>query len=140
MAAYKTSFACSCSSIAAASEQNPGWTGDVCITALRLAVSHRKRSAGGSAAIVFWSLPSPSQIFWKARRCLSNSLISSSPTNAAHRLSSNVNCICKNRCPRQYSTTPTLINSSRSTRGTRRTMAYSNKSFPCILSLVYKHT
>src|SRR5690554_1123413 len=45
----------------------------------------------------------------------------------------------RNRCPRQYSTTPMLMYSPRSTRGTNRMTAYSNTCMLGILCGSYKY-
>jgi hypothetical protein len=48
--------------VSSGSVQKPGWTLDVCKTVLRVAVSHRKRDAGGNAAMGLPHCRLPSQI------------------------------------------------------------------------------
>src|SRR5690606_16212450 len=135
---YFTSLSYKLASVCAASAVNPGCTGEGWMMVLRLAVSQRKRSAGTNAAM---APPegSPCAISRKADACRCSSSRSASGKSEAQRAQSDSMRASTNRCARQYSTTPTLMYSPRSTRGTNRTTAYSNTSMLGILYGIYKH-
>lgn len=99
---------------------------------LRTAVSHRNRDARSISAI-FPPLVCPKQIFSKERRF--NRIISKSASGSKTNSFVSFKWILHPKNPDLESPkiTPTLINSSRSTRGTSRMMAYSYKRSPCIL-------
>ena len=134
---HNTNCWCNRSRVASASSQNPGCTLEVWTTVLLVAVNHRKREARSSEAIGPPAL-SPLQIRSILWRCSSTSWQSRSPHKALNRSLLTVNLDESYFRSLQYKITPTFRNSSRSTLGTMRMMAYSNKYFPGMLCFFYK--
>lgn len=136
---YLTKVAMRCWRVCPASAQNPVWTGEVCTTVLRGAVSQRKRSPAGNTPIDPVSAL-PLHTSSNMHRCASISGMFTSPCNARRRCSFSSNAIWRNSWAAQYRMMPTFRNSSRSTRGTTRTMAYSNTSLSCTIRLLNQST
>ena len=95
---------------------------DICTMELRLAVRKWKRARAGSCAIGP-ALASPRQIATMASSQGCSASWSSAGANACMRAGSISMAASRWRAPGQETITPTLMNSSRSTRGTTRMTA-----------------
>ncbi len=107
---------------ASGSAANPAWTGPGCTTVLAGAESQPNRSAAGKSAIAP-PAGSPATTSRITSSCRATASRSSSGQSARRRSTSSRACTPRNLRGREKSTTPTLTNSSRSTRGTTRMVA-----------------
>ncbi len=104
------------SNVVSRSDVVPGCGREVAIEALRTAVSHLNRSWASRVEIE--QAPLPCDIRVKDWSWLVSAAMSASGNNADMRFSSHDSCTRIQRCRLHIIISPTLMNSSRSTRGT----------------------
>lgn len=123
---YRTSSASSRSKVASRSRQRPEWGRDVCMQALLTAVSHLNRSSVSRTAIGL-DLSRALPIISKDDSWRLMSSRSTAPAMASTRCHAGDMATRSQRRRLHIMIRPTLTNSSRSTRGKKRTIAYSYK-------------
>src|SRR5215210_1539695 len=125
-----------CSIASWGSAAKPVWTGEGCTTVLRGATSQPKRWLRGRRPIGP-ALRSPAHTRRAASRWASTEAWSSCGSSALRRPWSRYTRASRKFASEQWSTTPALMNSPRSTRGTTRRRAYSNSLLTSLLQCLH---